>query len=47
MSLGLDIDNYQSLIESLSQEKPNKRNLAKLDKFNQNSFIYFDLRLLS
>ena len=31
---------YPSLIESLSQEKQNKRNLIQLDKFYQNQFIF-------
>ena len=29
-----------SLVDLLSKERPNKRNLTKLDKFNQNQLIY-------
>ena len=46
MSLSLNITKYKNLIESLHQEKENKRNLTKLNKFNQNKFIYYNIKIL-
>ena len=39
VSMSPSFDNQKRLVESLSQTK--KRNLTKLDKFNQNQFIYW------